>query len=146
MVLPERAKIQYSYTAKFKYSNDIDYQKLFDQLNDYPNDRGGFYNDSILYFPDLTDESAKILKNTSGVIKVEKIIESQSVSNVLTYDFKYNPNVKDDFLNIIARIKESNRFVIEEKINNVMPANNLIVSSEVATFYGNHEIPKRAWF
>ena len=123
LVLSDRAKPQYSYTAKFKYSQGFDYENLFNQLNDYPNDKGGIYNDSILYFPALTEESVQKLKNISGVRDVKKIIDS--TNTIHSYDFKYDPNVKDDFLNIISRIKESKKFKVEEQINNVVRIYNL---------------------
>lgn len=125
LALPERAKLQYSYTAKLKDSKNIDPEKLFNELNDYPNDRGRFYSDSILYFPALTDESARILKNTNGITEVQKILEPTKASDVLTYDFKYNPNIEDDFLDIIARIKETKKFYVEEKLNNTIRIYNL---------------------
>jgi signal peptidase I len=123
LVLPERAKPQYSYTAKYKYSEGYDYNNLFSELNQYKSDRGFIYNDSILYFPALTNESLSKLKSTSGVLKVERIIDTTNTNH--SYDFQFNPNVKDDFLNLINRIKESNTFKVEERTNNIIRIYNL---------------------
>ena len=118
LILSERAKPQYSYTAKIKYSQNVDYQNLFKELNDYEDDRGGFFNDSTLYFPAITEQSVQKLLKTEGVISANKIIDTTNA--VFTYDFKYDSNIKDDFLKIISQIKESKKYRVAEKINNIV--------------------------
>lgn len=113
LALTDRAKPQYSYTAKFKYSPDVDYEALFDELNNYRDDRGRAFSDSMLYFPSLTEESAKKLKTIPGIKEVSKIIDSTNVGH--SYQFKYDPSVQDDFLNFVSRIKQSGRYRVEEQ-------------------------------
>ncbi|MDI9257190.1 signal peptidase I [Flavobacterium sedimenticola] len=123
LVLSDRAKPQYSYTAKFKYDPNFNYPQLFADLNPYENDRGGMYKDSILYFPALTDESVQKLKSVPGILEVTKAIDT--VNTAFTYDFKYNPDVNDGFLNIINQIKESGKFRVEERDGNIIRIYNL---------------------
>lgn len=123
LTLPERAKPQYSYTAKFKYVKGFDYDNLFKDLNNYKSDQGFAYNDSTLYFPALTNESVLKLKSVSGIKEVKKIVDT--VNTMHSYDFKYNPSINDDFINATNRIKESGRFKVEERVNNVIRIYNL---------------------
>ncbi len=116
LILPERAKPQYSYRAKLIKQEGIDYQNLFLDLNQY--DKGGQISDSDLYFPALTDDNVIKLKKISGVIDVKKNIDTSNVN--FNYDFKYNPNIKDGFLDVINRIKLSEKYRIVENGKNTL--------------------------
>jgi len=123
LVLPDRAKPQYSYMAKYKPSGDINYDQLFTELNNYKDDRGQ-RNDSLLYFPALSEASVEKLKNTPGVTNVEKIVDTEN--KVFTYDFKYNPNIQDGFLNMINKVKQAdNRFRVDERAGNIVRIYNI---------------------
>lgn len=123
LILPNRAKPQFSYSAKFKYSDKVDYNQLLAELNDYPNDRGVRLNDSLLYFPALTEESVQRLKTVDGITAVKKEIDTTNSYTI--HDFKYNPAVNDDFLNLVNRIKQSGNFKVEERVNNIIRIYNL---------------------
>jgi signal peptidase I len=123
LILSDRAKPQFSYTAAFKYSQDVDYEAMFDELNNYRDDRGRAFSDSLLYFPSLTEESVKKLKTYPGIGTVTKLIDTTNTSH--SYEFKYDPNVKDEFLDLVAKIKQSQRFRVEEQANNVVKIYNL---------------------
>ncbi len=123
LILSNRAKPQYSYTAKANPGTVSD--NIFAELNTYPGDQGGTLrdNDSILYFPALSAQSVSKLKSTPGVTNVEKIIETEN--KVFTYDFKYNPNIQDNFLNDISKIKQLGNFRIDEREGNIFRIYNL---------------------
>ncbi|WP_338647648.1 signal peptidase I [Flavobacterium sp. KS-LB2] len=122
--LPERAKPQFSYTAKIRPSEGIDYQYLFSELNDYKNDAGGFTDKENLYFPALTDDMAVKLKNISGVYDIKKNIDIKNTR--FTYEFTYDRNIKDEgFLNMITTLKESGQFYIREMTGNTILITNL---------------------
>jgi signal peptidase I len=115
--LSERAKPQFSYTAKIRASEKIDYQTLFSELNDYNRDTGGFTDKESLFFPALTDKMALKLKSISGVYDVQKIVDS--INTRFSYEFTYSDKIEDDgFLNMISRLKESKQFYIREIAGN----------------------------
>jgi signal peptidase I len=123
LILSDRAKPQFSYTATFKVSPDVDYEALFDELNNYKDDRGRAFSENLLYFPSLTDEGVKKLKAVPGIEKVTRLIDTTNTGH--SYAFKYDPNVKDDFLNFVSRIKTSGKFRVEEQDNNIVKIYNL---------------------
>lgn len=124
LILPERARPQYSYSAKIKPTEGIDYQNLFNELNDYKADRGGFVDNENLYFPAITDEMSIKLKNTYGVYDVKRNISKSD--SIYSYEFTFNPKIKDDeFLNMISRIKQSQRFYVNEMEGNRIYIHNL---------------------
>ena len=115
--LSQRAKPQFSYTAKIRASEDVDYQTLFSELNDYNRDSGGFTDKESMYFPALTDEMSLKLKKISGVYDVQKIVDSTNLR--FSYEFTFTEKIKDDgFLNMISRLKESKKFYIKEMAGN----------------------------
>jgi signal peptidase I len=123
LILSDRAKPQFSYTADFKVSPGVDYEALFTELNNYTPDRGTAYSDKLMFFPSLTEESVKKLKAVPGIERVTRLVDTTNTSH--SYSFKYDPNVKDDFLDFVSRIKESKRFRVEEQTNNIVKIYNL---------------------
>lgn len=74
VVLPERARPQFSYTAVYDKKTPIDFQALLNNLN--VTDGAGFTNanqDSI-YIAALTKESAEKLKSVPGIVSVTRNI------------------------------------------------------------------------
>ncbi len=108
IALPERAKPQYSYSAKIDYKANTNYDAEFSPLNTYRSDK--YYQnpmDSLIYFPALTDESVKILKSIKGVSNVKKLIDTTNTR--FSYISKINPKIQDAELdNIITNLKNNN--------------------------------------
>ncbi|MFT5753841.1 MAG: signal peptidase I [Flavobacterium sp.] len=124
LVLSERAKPQFSYSARVEPLDNIDYNTLFSDLNTH--DRYGFNAEQkTAYFPALTSENVDKLKKIPGVSDVERMIDT--TNTIFSYEFKIDPKIKDNELqNIVTRIKESNKFVVfEDKNKNLLCINRL---------------------
>ncbi len=118
LALPERAKPQYSYKITLDGKTPIDFEYLFKDMD---------VTDGINYVSEqkdtigiaaLTFENAEKMKNINGVTSVQRVIDKKNT--LFSYDFKYNPNIKDDFLSIIKSIKESKKFKVEERMDNIV--------------------------
>jgi signal peptidase I len=115
LVLPERAKTQFAYSARMEPDAGVDYNSLFTSFNTH--DRFGYFEEQkIAYFPALTSENLEKLKATVGVIEVTKMIDT--ANTIFSYEFKIDPTVKDDKLaEIITKIKSSKKFILFEDTN-----------------------------
>ncbi|KIO51062.1 signal peptidase I [Flavobacterium hibernum] len=75
LILPERAKPQYSYSVALDGKTNIDFERLFKELD--ITDPAGFRTEKrdTLYFRALTEASAERLKNTPGITAVKREID-----------------------------------------------------------------------
>jgi signal peptidase I len=75
LVLPERAKPQYSYSVALDGKTPIDFESLLRELD--ITDGAGFKSEKrdTLYFRALTEASAERLKNTPGITAVKREID-----------------------------------------------------------------------
>ena len=121
--IPERAKPQYSYLIALDGKTPVDLENILRDMD---------VTDGVNYVSEkrdtigiaaLTFENAEKMKKIAGVTGVNRVIDKKST--LFSYDFKYNPNIKDNFQRDISRIKESNEFGVEEKINNIVRIYNL---------------------
>ncbi|MFC4739643.1 signal peptidase I [Flavobacterium ponti] len=104
LVLPERAKPQFSYSAKFKEGTPIDESFLL-SLNTYNNDKFQRYNNFVL-FPSLTDESLAKLKTLSNLEEVTK--NNDTINERFSYVFKLKDNYKNTDINqIVSKLKDN---------------------------------------
>jgi signal peptidase I len=104
LVLPERAKLQFSYSAKFKEGTSIDENFLL-SLNTYNNDKFQRYNNFVV-FPSLTDESLAKLKTLSNLEEVTKNIDT--INKRFSYVFKLKDNYQDTDINqIVSKLKDN---------------------------------------
>lgn len=141
--LPERAKPQYSYSARIDYKANTNYELEFSQLNTYRNDK--FYQnpiDSLIYFPALTDESAKKLKLINGVSEVKKLIDTTNTR--FSYIFKIDPKIQDTELdNFITNLK-NNRYNVIKRDNLIfmdyIPSDFVPVISKQKSVIGVREV------
>lgn len=124
LVLPERAKTQFAYSAKIEPDSNVDYNTLFLSFNTH--DRYGYYADQkIAYFPALTSENLAKLKATPGVLDVKKMIDT--TNTIFSYEFKIDPTIKDDNLaDIVAKTIQSKKYYLfENKRKNVLSASRI---------------------
>ena len=104
LVLPERAKPQFSYSAKFKEGSAIDETFLL-SLNTYNNDKFQRYNNFVV-FPSLTDESLAKLKTLSNIEEITKNIDT--INKRFSYAFKLIENYQDtDISQIVSKLKDN---------------------------------------
>ena len=97
LILPERAKPQYSYEVTYDMNESIDFEGILKELNS--TDGAGFKNETrdTLFIAALTFDSAEKLKTVSGVKSVNRIIHKGPEDGVFP-DFKDgNPSVTNNW-------------------------------------------------
>jgi signal peptidase I len=94
LILPERAKPQYSYNVTFDAKTPIDFEYLLKDLN--VTDGAGFRNESrdTLFIAAMTFESAARLKNVPGITSVNRIISKKIEKDIFPFNNKWN---KDNY-------------------------------------------------
>ena len=93
LILPERAKTQYSYKVTYDLNNpDLDFEYLLNQVGS--TDGGGFKSEArdTLFIRALTKEAAATLRSISGIKTVTQIDNKEGESNIFTR----NPNWNGD--------------------------------------------------
>jgi signal peptidase I len=93
LILPERAKPQYSYAVALDGKTPIDFEPLLKELNVNLVDVMGFKDDAkrdTLYFAALTEASAERLKNTPGVTNVKRQIAKGNENAIFPHINKWN--------------------------------------------------------
>jgi signal peptidase I len=87
LILPERAKPQYSYEAVYDGKTPIDFEYLLKDLN--VTDGAGFKNNTrdTIIINALTFDGAKRLKNVPGILSVTRVIHKGSEDGIFP-DFK----------------------------------------------------------
>jgi signal peptidase I len=93
LILPERAKTQYSYAVTYDMNNtDLDFEYLLNQVG--CTDGAGFKTEArdTLYLRALTKAGAATLRSISGIKSVTQIVAKQGESNI----FSHNPNWNGD--------------------------------------------------
>ena len=87
LILPERAKPQYSYEAVYDGKTPIDFEYLLKDLN--VTDGAGFKNNTrdTIIINALTFDGAKRLKNVPGILSVTRVIHKSSEDGTFP-DFK----------------------------------------------------------
>jgi signal peptidase I len=93
LVLPERAKPQYSYAVALDGKTPIDFEPLLKELNVNLVDVMGFRDDTkrdTLYFAALTEASAERLKNTPGITNVKRRISKGNENAIFPHINKWN--------------------------------------------------------
>ena len=87
LILPERARPQYSYEAVYDGKTPIDFESLLKNLN--VTDGAGFKNDTkdTIFIYALTFDGAKRLKNVPGITDVTRIIHKGAEDGIFP-DFK----------------------------------------------------------
>ncbi|MBC5836037.1 signal peptidase I [Flavobacterium sp. F372] len=97
LILPERAKPQYSYEVTYDANTPIDFEGILKELNS--TDGAGFKNDArdTLYIRALTFEGAEKLKTVSGIKTVNRVIEKGPKDGVFPDFEDGNPSVTNDW-------------------------------------------------
>lgn len=93
LILPERAKPQYSYAVALDGKTSIDFEPLLKELNVNLVDVLGFKDQEkrdTLYFAALTDASAERLRNTAGVTNVKRQISKGNDNAIFPHINKWN--------------------------------------------------------
>jgi signal peptidase I len=92
LILPERAKTQYSYFVTYDMNVPIDFEFLLKDIGS--TDGAGFKNEArdTLYLRALTAEGANRLRNVPGIKSVTQAISKEGESNI----FSHNPNWNSD--------------------------------------------------
>jgi signal peptidase I len=93
LILPERAKPQYSYAVALDGKTPIDFEPLLKELNVNLVDVLGFKDQEkrdTLYFAALTDASAERLRNTPGVTNVKRQISKGDDNAIFPHINKWN--------------------------------------------------------
>ncbi len=87
LILPERAKPQYSYQVTYDMNTPIDFEGLLKELGS--TDGAGFKNETkdTLYIRALTFEGAEKLKSVTGIKSVNRIIDKGAEDGIFP-DFK----------------------------------------------------------
>ncbi|MCP2029539.1 signal peptidase I [Flavobacterium sp. HSC-32F16] len=90
LVLPERAKPQYSYSVALDGKTSIDFESLFKELD--ITDPAGFRTEKrdTLYFRALTEAGAERLKNTPGVTAVKREIDNGNDNAIFPHINKWS--------------------------------------------------------
>ncbi|MFH6999169.1 signal peptidase I [Flavobacterium sp. FlaQc-57] len=91
LILPERAKPQYSYTIAFDGKTPVDLQSLIKELD--ITDGGYFKNEEkrdTLVLGALTEASAERFKNTPGVSSVNRIIDRKDDNRIFPHINKWS--------------------------------------------------------
>ena len=94
LVLPERAKPQYSYKIAIDGKTSIDFEYLFKDMN--VTDGAGFTSElrDTLFVSALTTTSAERLKNVPGITSVTRIISKDVENGIFPHINKWN---RDNF-------------------------------------------------
>jgi signal peptidase I len=135
-VLPERAKLQFSYYTKSLPNSLINKQELL-ELNSYNGDKYQEFNDNY-YFPALTDESYEKLKKMKGFGEIIQNIDSTSI--VSSYVFKLKPdnyNTNTELDQIVKRLNDNGINATIRNNDNLLFIDG--VKSEVADFIKNNK-------
>ncbi|MGO4772354.1 signal peptidase I [Flavobacterium sp. W22_SRS_FK3] len=93
LILPERAKPQYSYAVALDGKTPIDFESLLKELKVNLVDVLGFRDDTkrdTLYFAALTEANAERLKNTAGITNVKRQISKGNDNSIFPHINKWN--------------------------------------------------------
>lgn len=93
LILPERAKPQYSYAVALDGKTPIDFESLLKELNVNLVDVMGFKDEAkrdTLYFAALTEASAERLKHTPGITNVKRQISKGNENAIFPHINKWN--------------------------------------------------------
>lgn len=93
LILPERAKPQYSYAVALDGKTPIDFESLLKELKVNLVDVMGFKDEAkrdTLYFAALTEESVQRLKNTPGITNVKRQISKGNDNSIFPHINKWN--------------------------------------------------------
>ncbi|WP_035667790.1 signal peptidase I [Flavobacterium sp. 83] len=99
LILPERAKPQYSYKAVYDGKTPIDFEYLLKDLN--ATDGAGFINETrdTLIINALTFAGAKRLKNVPGIISVTRVIHKGPEDGIFPDFHDRKPSVTNNWSN-----------------------------------------------
>ena len=92
LILPERAKPQFSYFVTYDVNTPMDFEYLLKEVGS--TDGAGFKNEArdTLYIRALTAEGAQTLKSVPGIKSVTRVVSKIGESNI----FSHNPNWNAD--------------------------------------------------
>ena len=93
LILPERAKPQYSYAVALDGKTPIDFESLLKEMNVNLVDVLGFRDETkrdTLYFAALTEANAERLKNTPGITNVKRQISKGNENSIFPHINKWN--------------------------------------------------------
>ena len=93
LILPERAKPQYSYAVALDGKTPIDFESLLKELNVNLVDVLGFKDEikrDTLYFAALTEATAERLKNTPGITNVKRQISKGNENAIFPHINRWN--------------------------------------------------------
>ena len=134
LILPNRSKVQFSYSVKFKEGSEIDNSFLY-SLNTYNNDKFQRLN-NFVYFPSLTEESLARLKSLSNIESLTKKIDTTNTR--FSYIFKLKPDFKNsDLPSIIQRLTENNISAVIRDTDNLLFVD--YPENEIADFLMKHK-------
>ena len=90
LILPERAKPQYSYSVTYDANTPIDFEYLLHEVNS--TDGAGFKNETrdTLFLRALTDEGANLLRKVPGIKSVNKVISKVGEPNIFSHTPSWN--------------------------------------------------------
>lgn len=97
LILPERAKPQYSYEVTYDMNTSIDFEGILKELES--TDGAGFKNDTrdTLYIRALTFEGAEKLKTVSGIKSVNRVIQKGAIDGVFPDFEDGKPSLTNDW-------------------------------------------------
>ena len=92
LILPERAKPQFSYVAVYDKKTELNIDEILHDLNISSADMFGVMNENkdSLYFPALTAESAEKLKKISGFTSVNRFVNKKADLTVFPHSKPWN--------------------------------------------------------
>ncbi|MGL2964319.1 signal peptidase I [Flavobacterium sp. RSB2_4_14] len=90
LILPERAKTQYSYFVTYDMNVPIDFEYVLKDIG--CTDGAGFKNETrdTLYLRALTSEGANRLKNIPGIKTVSQIVSQEGEPNIFSHSENWN--------------------------------------------------------
>jgi signal peptidase I len=143
LVLPERAKPQYSYKAAYDGKTPIDLDYFVRDMD--ITDRYGFYTQDTLLFTAMTAEAAARLKNIPGITSVTRNITKKPEANIFPVSSGWNGDnfgpiyIPKEGITVKLDLKSLpfyKKIISEYEHNNLkVIGNDIYVNEKIATTY-----------
>jgi signal peptidase I len=130
LVLPERAKPQYSYYLTYDANTSIDFEYILKNVGS--TDGAGFINErrDTIIVRALTDEAANTLRNVNGIKSVTRIINKNGQEGI----YSSNPNWNVDNLGPITMPKKGQTITLNNE--------NIALYKKIITEYEGNSFKK----